>query len=287
MRLELAPIGLHGSFDEMTVRPRPASPGQPTNVETDHPPEGAHSHAVQLCRPTAADAPCGHCQYAVQRPAPQTDSGCRGQGAGAPVVDDAASGAGVGVGGGVRGAFVRCGVGVGVGTGGVWVGFGGVEWVGCGVGCSVGDGVGVPGAVVPVGSGDDGPGSAHAETFPAAAAATAPRRATAQPAGSTVRGPAWAGRPARSPWRSAPGCWCRPLRSLRGSANPRPGRRDPVTRTAPLTRWGRWPGRPGHRPGPSSRRQRATHRLRRRPPAGRRSSRYHGAGHCGAGPLLP
>ena len=32
------------SVDEMTVRPRPASPDQPTNVETDRPPEGVVPH---------------------------------------------------------------------------------------------------------------------------------------------------------------------------------------------------------------------------------------------------
>lgn len=48
-----------------------------------------------------------------------------------------------------------------MGTGGLGRGVGGVGRVGCVVGCSVGDGVGsgvgVPGAVAPVGSGDDGP----------------------------------------------------------------------------------------------------------------------------------
>jgi len=33
VRLLLAPIGLHGAFDEMTVHPRPASPGRSTNVD--------------------------------------------------------------------------------------------------------------------------------------------------------------------------------------------------------------------------------------------------------------
>ncbi len=61
------------------MRPRPASPGQPTNVETDHPPEGV-TPTLFSCRPAAA---CGlvraHCQYAVQRAAALTDSrGYRG-----------------------------------------------------------------------------------------------------------------------------------------------------------------------------------------------------------------
>ena len=68
----------------MTVRPRPASPGLPTNVETDHPPEGAHSHAVQLCgrlprsaTPGAASMPCnGDAPKRIPRARPRRVSGC-------------------------------------------------------------------------------------------------------------------------------------------------------------------------------------------------------------------
>ena len=73
---------------EITVRPRPASPGQPTNVETDHPPEGAHSHAVQLSPGRCLRPRPGPCQYAVQRAAALTDSPpCRPLGGRSPVDD--------------------------------------------------------------------------------------------------------------------------------------------------------------------------------------------------------
>lgn len=128
------------------------------------------------------------------------------------------------------------------------------------------------------------PGSGWwARSCPWAVATTAPRSARARPPGSATRARA-AGR-ARP--ESAQGRWCRRLRLPAGRAGPRRGHPESVTRTAPVTRWGRWPDRAGRRRGPSSRRRRATHPLRRRTPAGRASSGCPRSAHRGAEPLLP
>jgi len=122
----------------MTVRPRPASPGLPTNVETDHPPEGAHSHAVQLsrrrCNPAPASMPFN--DGPPKRIPRSSGPGC-GIDAGQPVGE----GDGEDVGGmpGVTGLVGRT------------VGFGVFVVVGCGVLVAVGAGVGAD-----VGPGGDG-----------------------------------------------------------------------------------------------------------------------------------
>ena len=57
----------------MTVRPRPASPGLPTNVETDHPHEGL-TPTLFTCHWLLRDRAASTSQYAVQRRPAQTDS---------------------------------------------------------------------------------------------------------------------------------------------------------------------------------------------------------------------